>query len=640
MTPSSIGLLIHTNHSFDPSAAVGDRAPRVGPDNYLRHDVLLRALYGRTPGGREALREVMASHAGGSGAVCCHPDPKARSAIAGRRWRPRRSTCTRASCGCGATVRATSRRNGGRRVEWRRSTRCDGGRRPWHRRTRHSVAPCRERPCIAPVAEVHTRPQNYGDNMSTPWPKSPPTRDELAAFADAEPRPFWAASAQPQDPAAALRGQATADLCIVGAGFTGLWAALHAKADQPDRDVVVLEAQTAGFGASSRNGGFLEASLTHGLLNGLSRFGDEMAVLERLAHDNFVGLQADLAARGIACDFEPTGMLSVALEPYQAAEIAGAATMLRQYGHDVETFDDPDAIRAQLNSPLFRAGLWIKDGAALVDPGKLAAALRQAVLAAGVRLYEHSAVAAVVPRDDRLDVVAAQGRVRASRVLLATSAYPGLVRSIRRRVLPVYDYVLMTEPLTPEQKRSIGWSNRQGVADQANQFHYFRLTSDDRILWGGYDAVYRYGGPVGAQLDDSARTFGRLSQHFFMAFPQLRGLRFSHRWGGAIDTCSRFSVFFGTEHGGRLSYAVGYTGLGVGATRFGARVALDLLDGWETEATRLDFVRRKPMAFPPEPARTAVVQLTRNRLAAADEDGGRRGLWLRTLDRLGLGFDS
>jgi len=204
----------------------------------------------------------------------------------------------------------------------------------------------------------------------------------------------------------------------------------------------------------------------------------------------------------------------------------------------------------------------------------------------------------------------------------------------------VYDYALMTEPLTREQHDAIGWRARQGVGDMGNQFHYFRLTADDRILWGGYDAVYRYGGPVGAEYDDYEPTFAKLSQHFFTAFPQLEGVRFSHRWGGAIDTCSRFSVFFGNALDGRVVYALGYTGLGVGASRFGARMGLDLLDGRANEASGLAMVRRRPLPFPPEPLRSAVIQLTRDRLAAADRNGGRRGLWLRTLDRLGLGFDS
>jgi glycine/D-amino acid oxidase-like deaminating enzyme len=198
----------------------------------------------------------------------------------------------------------------------------------------------------------------------------------------------------------------------------------------------------------------------------------------------------------------------------------------------------------------------------------------------------------------------------------------------------------MTEPLSPAQREAIGWRRRQGIGDMANQFHYYRLTKDERILWGGYDAVYRYGGHVRPELDDDEATFAKLSQHFFTTFPQLEGVRFSHRWGGAIDTCSRFSVFFGTAHAGRVAYAVGYTGLGVVSTRFGARVGLDVLDGRETEATRLRYVRSKPVPFPPEPLRSGVIQLTRSRLDAADRNAGRRGVWLRTLDRLGLGFDS
>jgi glycine/D-amino acid oxidase-like deaminating enzyme len=198
----------------------------------------------------------------------------------------------------------------------------------------------------------------------------------------------------------------------------------------------------------------------------------------------------------------------------------------------------------------------------------------------------------------------------------------------------------MTEPLSAAQRGAIGWQHRQGIGDCANQFHYYRLTRDNRILFGGYEAVYRYGGPVGPQLEDHRPTFAQLSQHFFTTFPQLEGVRFSHRWGGAIDTCSRFSVFFGLAEKGRVAYAAGYTGLGVGASRFGARVALDLLDGRRTAATDLRFVRRRPVPFPPEPLRSAVIQLTRNRLAAADRREGRRGLWLGALDRLGLGFDS
>ena len=228
----------------------------------------------------------------------------------------------------------------------------------------------------------------------------------------------------------------------------------------------------------------------------------------------------------------------------------------------------------------------------------------------------------------------------ARRVVLGTSAFPPLLRAIRRYVVPVYDYALMTEPLTPEQHHAVRWQRRQGIGEGTNRFHYYRLTADDRILWGGYDAVYRGGSPVAAHLDDHKPTFARLSQHFFTTFPQLEGINFTHKWGGAIDTCSRFSVFFGQAHHHKTVYALGYTGLGIAASRFGAQTALDLLDNKQTEATKLRYTRTKPVPFPPEPLKTAVIQLTRNRLDKADRNQGKRGIWLKTLERLGLGFDS
>jgi glycine/D-amino acid oxidase-like deaminating enzyme len=473
-----------------------------------------------------------------------------------------------------------------------------------------------------------------------PWPDRPPNAAERAAYADAEPQPFWLDAARPGDAQPALTGGVDADLCIVGGGFTGLWAALHAKADDPARDVVVLEADRIGAGASGRNGGFVIASLTHGLANGLARFPQEMAALERLALENYDGLKADLGRHGIDAHLEETGELLALLEPHELEGAAEEAELARAFGHDVAVLDEA-AMRAEVDSPTYRGGVWDRTGAGVLHPGRLVAGMRDAALAAGVRIHEHTPALGMEPAGrDAIEVRTPGGTIRARRALLATSAYPPLLARLRHFIVPVYDYALVTEPLSGAQKAAIGWAHRQAIADGGNQFHYYRLTADDRILWGGYDAVYRRGGPVGPQHDEHEPTFAALSQHFFTTFPQLAGLRFTHRWGGAIDTCSRFSVFFGTAHGGRVAYAMGYTGLGVAATRFGARVALDLLDGRDTEATRLRYVRRKPVPFPPEPVRSGVIALTQRGLAAADRHEGRRGPWLRTLDRLGLGFDS
>ncbi len=475
--------------------------------------------------------------------------------------------------------------------------------------------------------------------MPSPWPQSAPTPAHRSAFADAIPRSFWLDTLPEREPHAPLDEVLDADLCIVGGGYTGLWAALYAKRLDPARDVVLLEATRCGAGASGRNGGFVQCSLTHGTSNGLARFPDELEQLERLGRENFDALAGDIEELGIDAELETAGDVIVALEPRELADLEEEAELMRRFGYDAELLD-ADRVRAEINSPTYLGGLWVRTGSALVHPGKLADGLRSAVARAGVRVCEYSPVRELGKTGGGVSVRTEGGIVNARRALLATSAYPPLVRAIGRYIAPVYDYALVTEPLDARMREAIGWSGRQGLSDMGNQFHYYRQTADGRIMWGGYDAVYRYGGPVGPQLDDHEPAFAMLSQHFFTTFPQLEGLRFSHRWGGAIDTCSRFSVFFGKALGGRVTYALGYTGLGVAASRFGGRVGLDLLDGRENEATALTMVRRRPLPFPPEPLRTGVIQLTRNRLAAADRNDGRRGLWLRTLDKLGLGFDS
>jgi glycine/D-amino acid oxidase-like deaminating enzyme len=451
---------------------------------------------------------------------------------------------------------------------------------------------------------------------------------------DASPTPFWLDRPRPID-AAPLEGAVEADLAIVGGGFTGLWAALLAKRERPDREVVLLEAETAGWGASGRNGGFVDASLTHGLPNGASRFASELEALEAAGRANLAELKADLERHRIDAAWEEHGLLSVATQPHELAELDEEAALLRRFGWDAEVLDR-DAVRGEVASPTYLGAVQQRTGVGLVDPGALALGLRRAALALGVRLHERTPVTRAEPQA----LTTPAGSVRARRVLLATGAYPPLTRPIRRLVAPVYDYVLVTEPLSAAQRRDLGWERRQGIADRGNRFHYYRLTPDGRVLFGGYDAIYHFGNRVEPRLDRRPASFRLLYEHLLATFPALEGIGVTHAWGGPIDTCSRFCVTFGRALAGTAVYAVGYTGLGVAASRFGARTALDLLDGADTERTRLKLVRSRPLPFPPEPARWAVIQATKRALARADEHGGRRGPWLRLLDRLGLGFDT
>jgi glycine/D-amino acid oxidase-like deaminating enzyme len=459
---------------------------------------------------------------------------------------------------------------------------------------------------------------------------------EHPSLREAAPTPYWLDRPDRPEPRPVLDAVASTDLCIVGGGFSGLWTAVLAKERDPSREVVLLEGNRVGWAASGRNGGFCAASLTHGHTNGADRWPDEIDTLDELGRANLSAIGETVRRYGIDCDFRLPGTITVATEPHQvdwlrALEAASPGSR----------FLDRDAMRAEVDSPTYLAGVHEPHGMALVDPARLAWGLAAAAESLGVRIHEATPVSGLTRSSAGIDVATEAGLVvHARHVALGTNAFPSLVRRVRLHTVPVYDYALMTEPLSPAQLDAIGWRGRQGLDDMTNQFHYYRMTDDDRILWGGYDAIYHFGRHVRPSYDQRPATFELLARQFFETFPQLEGLRFSHRWGGAIDTCTRFCAFYGQAYGGRAAYALGYTGLGVGATRFGAEVMLDLLDGADTERTRLEMVRRKPLPFPPEPLAWTGIELTRRSLAAADRHQGRRNAWLRTLDRLGLGFDS
>ncbi|MBD8605831.1 FAD-dependent oxidoreductase [Aeromicrobium sp. CFBP 8757] len=428
-----------------------------------------------------------------------------------------------------------------------------------------------------------------------------------------------------------LVGSHTADLTVVGGGYTGLWTAVLAKRRDPSARVVLLEAQTIGWAASGRNGGFAEASLTHGEDNGRTRWPDEYDTLERMGLENLDAIERDVAELGMDVQLERTGTLEVAYEPHQVQWLREA-----EHGELLER----DAVQAAIASPVYAAGLWTKDHCALVHPGRLASELARVATDLGVEIFEHSAVTGLRTRAGGVAVETGRGVVRSTQVALGTNVFRPLLRRARLSTVPVYDYVLMSEPLSDAQMADLGWRDRQGVSDLANQFHYSRLTADNRILYGGYDAVYHAGGRVRPEYEDREASYRTLASHFLTTYPQLEGLGFSHRWGGAIDTSTQFCAFHGLARRGRVAYAAGFTGLGVAATRFAAEVMLDRLAGESTPRTQLEMVRKKPLPFPPEPFAKIGIEATKWSLDRADHREGHRNLLLRTLDRLGLGFDS
>lgn len=442
-------------------------------------------------------------------------------------------------------------------------------------------------------------------------------------------RPLWLDTSYRPEARPSLAGVVDADLVVVGAGFTGLWTALRAVERWPGTRVVVLERDRIAEHATGRNGGFCEASLTHGEGNGRTRWPEEYDTLHAMGLRNLDEIEHTVARYGIDCGFVRGGQLTVATREHEIAALEP----------DEPGFLDAAAVRALVDSPTYLAGRHDVEECALIDPARLAWELARVAEEQGVRFAEHTPVTGLRRRRGGVEVTTPGGAVRAKRAVLATNVFPGPLRRTRPSVVPVYDYVLATEPLSERQLAEIGWDPAIGIADSGKCFHYYRITPDRRILWGGYDAIYHYGRSISAAHDDRPETFAVLARNFAETFPQLAGVRFTHRWSGVIDTSTRFCASYGTAMGGRVAYALGFTGLGVGASRFAGDVMLDLLDGEPTERTATRLVRERALPFPPEPFTWIGVQATRWSLAREDVTG-RRNLWLRTLDAVGLGFDS
>ncbi|HJR82069.1 MAG TPA: FAD-dependent oxidoreductase, partial [Anaerolineales bacterium] len=320
-------------------------------------------------------------------------------------------------------------------------------------------------------------------------------KETLQSIADASHTPFWLDDPARPVPEPELSKDISTDLLIIGAGFTGLWTALLAKEENPSRDVLILEAGEVATGATGRNGGFMDASITHGFRNGLSRWPKELPILLVLGIANLDEIESTIKRLGIECDYRRTGDIDMATESHQVQEIKEELDIAAPYQTQFQFFDR-EQIQKIVKSPIFIAGLKRPDSA-LINPAHLAWGLRRACLDLGAQVYEHSPVNKLEEEDDHVIAHTPHGRVRASRVVLATNAFPPLLKRLKHYVVPVYDYALMTEPLTPAQRESIGWYGREGISDASRQFHYSRTTADGRILWGGYDAVYYWNNGFG-----------------------------------------------------------------------------------------------------------------------------------------------
>ena len=467
-------------------------------------------------------------------------------------------------------------------------------------------------------------------------------QQHLEALKDAKSRPLWHDPEIMPEVLPPLAADEKCELLIVGGGFTGLWAAMQAKERRPDADIILIEQTFVGDGASGRCGGFLATSLAHGQTNTEYRFSDEAERLQELGTQNMNELLETLVRYNIDARYEKTGRMNVALNPQSAAELHSEYEQEKAEGADVVWFDK-DAVREQVNSPTFFGGLWNRDGQdGVVDPARLCWGLKEVLLnQPGVRIYEGTRLLGIEAVGQQgMKANCEGGVINSDKILMATNAFTSSIGKIRRSIIPVWDYQIATEPLTKEQLDSIAWGrSRQALSDEVNMFHYFRLTKDNRITFGGGAAVrYYFNRGIDMKYADAPTLYEQLAKEFFEIFPQLAGVRFSNKWGGIIATSTRFCVVPGVAYDGRLAWSVGYTGHGVSAARFGARIGIELLGYEPSDIVKMQFVTRRPLPWAPEPFRWLGVRFTQNALIKADRNDGKRGLWLRFLDKLGLGF--
>jgi glycine/D-amino acid oxidase-like deaminating enzyme len=446
---------------------------------------------------------------------------------------------------------------------------------------------------------------------------------------------YWLDSLKPDDIEPALEQNLRCDLLVVGGGFCGLWGAIQAKEQEPDRDVVLIEAHAVANGASGRPAAIMSTSVMHGIDNTERMFPGEVEQLENFGKENMDGFREALKKYDIDCDVEWGGEMKVSIGDQGLDTVDEEYELYLKYGHDAEKLDKA-AVQSQIKSPIFHAAAWSKQRSGTVHPGKLVRELKRVAMALGVRIYEYTPHLNNRYHSNSIIVSTPHATIETKKVLLATNAWAAGHKRISTRVSAIRDRIVVTEPLTPRQMESVGWKNRQGIYDTRTQLNYMRLTRDNRILFGGR-LGYFFSNNTDPLHDKSPTPYLRLVESFYRTFPQLKGqIRFSHAWSGPIGLTTRMAVHYQRYHDGNMVYAGGYSGFGVTASRFGARVGLAILDGIDIPETRMTFARTEPNYIPPEPFRWIGAKITMYALDTLDEKGGWRLWWVKMVQRMGF----
>jgi glycine/D-amino acid oxidase-like deaminating enzyme len=414
---------------------------------------------------------------------------------------------------------------------------------------------------------------------------------------------YWLDRLGPLDPRPCLEGTQEADVCIVGAGFTGLWTAYELKRSDPRLEVAVLESQFAGFGASGRNGGWVLGHLA-GPPERWIRWGgrDGARALELAIAATVDEIGAAVAREEIACDFHKGGNLTVARSVPQLRRLRQIIERDRRLaiGRENHQWLTAEQVRARMAIDGACGGVFMGQ-CARVQPAKLVRGLAEAVERTGVRLYEHSPVRRIAPGRAETD----RGRVLARYVVRATEGYTAGLPGLRRSLLPMNSSMIITEALTDEQWSQIGWRAAETMYDAAHVYVYLQRTADGRVAIGGRGVPYRFGSRTDREGPVPARTVAQLRERLGGLFPALRAVGVADAWAGVFGVARDWMPRVGIDRETGLAWAGGYVGEGVAAANLAARTLRDLLLGRDSELTRLPWVQPPAHRWAPEPLRFA-----------------------------------
>lgn len=429
------------------------------------------------------------------------------------------------------------------------------------------------------------------------------------------PLSLWLDTYGSYTPEAPLSGQATADVAVIGGGFTGMMTAIELKRAEPSLDVALLEARTVGYGASGRNGSFAMTVVglgfgTMAAIRGKQFVKDAHAYMERA-----VDTLSDLVDReSLDCDHIRPGFLRVATTPAYVKRIQHEVELVNALGIEGIEWIDADAVRERVRSEHYLGAMW-EPRLALINPAKLVREEKYLAMALGVRVYEETPVVQL-ETGPTFRLTTPAGVLEAGKLALAANAYSHLFPQVRRKQVPAFTYMIATEPLTAEQLAPIGWTGREGLEDARNLIHYYRLTPDDRLVMGGGPVGITWANRLDADRSDDA--WKHLEEHVRFLFPSLADAAITHRWGGPFSVTLDLTPAMGFVGDERAVYSLGCIGHGVSMSHLNAQVLRDLLLERESELLDCPFVNRRVIPWPPEPIRMAAVATIRACLEIED----------------------